>query len=290
MGTECGKHCLVVTFLTYSILLCRCFPHVINLAVQAIYSALKNGKGLEEQYLLRGTSRINGAALKNMVLPQGVTRDDYLTVLTADVLGTARKLIATCRISGKRREEFLDTILEGNLDETWIDDDGNPISREALQLLRDSETRWSSTYFMVDRVLVMLPVCSAVADVSSHSLNWLQVIKAFSKRPNLLDVVPIPSAAEVCVLDHVRAVVSVPHDAQESLSSDSTPTLSYSLPFYHSIIEEWRLLKEVYPLLTPFIDLGINKVETYINKSNLSRTYSLAICWPLFSSMPHMYS
>jgi len=147
-------------------LLCSCFPHIINLAVQAIYAALKDGKGLEEQYLLGGLPHVSEAAVKGMVLPPGVTTDNYLQVLTADVLGTARKLITACRISGKRREEFLDTILEGNLHETWEDDDGNLISREALQLLRDCETRWSSTYFMVDRVLVMLPVCFAAINIS----------------------------------------------------------------------------------------------------------------------------
>jgi len=135
-----------------------CFPHVINLAVQAIYAALKDGKGLEKQYLLGNLSCISDAALKGMVLPEGVTRDDYFHVLRVDVLGTARKLIAACRVSGKRREEFVDTILEGNVNKTWVDNDGNPFSRKALQLLRDCETRWSSTHLMVDRALVMLPV------------------------------------------------------------------------------------------------------------------------------------
>lgn len=93
------------------------------------------------------------------------------------------------------------------------------------------------------------------------------------------------SAAEVCVLDHVRTVMSVPHDAQESLSSERTPTLSYSLPFYHSIIDEWKRLKIVYPLLSPFIGLGIKKVEDYIDKSQLSRTYLLATRKP-FISLP----
>lgn len=138
----------------------------LTLAVQAIYVALKDGKGLEGQYLLGGLSHVSEASLKGMVLPQGVTTNDYLQALVADVLGTARKLIAACRISGRRREEFLDTILQGNLDEAWTDDNGNSISREALQLLRDCETRWSSTYFMVDRVLVMLPVCFTVINNS----------------------------------------------------------------------------------------------------------------------------
>ena len=88
--------------------------------------------------------------------------------------------------------------------------------------------------------------------------------------------------AEICVLDHIRVVVSVPHDAQESLSSERTPTLSYSLPFYHSVIHKRGHLKEVYPLLSPFIEIGIRKVEEYIGKSKLSRTYLLAIC-KLFS-------
>lgn len=94
-----------------------------------------------------------------MDLPPGVTEDDYLKALKADILGTARKLITACRSSGKRREDFVDTILKGNIDGTWRDDDGNPFSRHALELLRDSDNRWSSTHLMVDRMLVMLPVC-----------------------------------------------------------------------------------------------------------------------------------
>ena len=100
----------------------------------------------------------------------------------------------------------------------------------------------------------------------------------FRQREKLSDTIPMLSAAEVCVLNHVRAVMSVPHDAQESLSTERTPTLSYSLPFYHSIIDEWKGLKIVYPLLSPFIGAGIGKIEEYINKSELSRTYSLAMC------------
>ena len=139
---------------------CRCFPHVINLAVQAIYAALKDGKGLQAQYLAGGLrSCFSEAALAAVVLPGEVTVDEYLEALTSDVLGTARKLIAACRTPGKRREEFCDTIHEGNRIGRWTDDGGDAVSQEALQLLRDCETRWSSTFFMVDRVLLMMPVC-----------------------------------------------------------------------------------------------------------------------------------
>jgi len=70
----------------------------------------------------------------------------------------------------------------------------------------------------------------------------------------------------------------VPHRAQEALSSEHTPTLSYSLPFFHAVVDEWKHLKQVYLLLSPYIEVGIRKVEEYIDKSKLSRTYLLAVC------------
>ena len=68
---------------------CSCFPHVINLAVQAIYAALKDGKGLEEQYLLKNVGHTSEAALSGVIFPEGVTKDNYLHALGADILGTA---------------------------------------------------------------------------------------------------------------------------------------------------------------------------------------------------------
>ena len=102
-----------------------------------------------------------------MVLQGGVTGDAYLCALKADVLGTVRKLISSCRVSGQRREELIDTVLKGNKNEEWVDSSGNPFSRTALQLLRDCETRWSSTHIMVDRALDMLPVCFTMTSLCS---------------------------------------------------------------------------------------------------------------------------
>ena len=72
--------------------------------------------------------------------------------------------------------------------------------------------------------------------------------------------------------------MSVPHDAQEALSSERTPTFSYSLPFYHSLVSQWEVMKQDYPLLSPYIQIGINKVGEYVDKSKLSRMYLLAVC------------
>jgi hypothetical protein len=83
--------------------------------------------------------------------------------------------------------------------------------------------------------------------------------------------------------------MSVPHDAREALSSERTPTLSYSLPFYHSVVDEWERLQQAYPFLSGVIGVGIQKVGDYVHKSNLSQTYLLAVCksLPPFQSHRH---
>lgn len=136
-----------------------CFPHVINLAVQAIYAALEDGTSLEKQYLLGNIDHVSEAPVDGMCFPEGVTRNSYQHALKSDTVGVARRLIATCRVSGKRREEFANTIIEGNDAHLWRDQDGNVMERKALELLRDCKTRWSSSHVMLDRVLEMLPVC-----------------------------------------------------------------------------------------------------------------------------------
>lgn len=135
--------------------------------MQAIYAALKDGKGIEQQYLLGNVSHVSEATVAHVKFPEGVSKDDYLAALKSDVLGTARKLIAACRVSGKCREEFVDTILEGNKKGEWVNLDGNFYPKKVLQLLRDCDTRWSSSHSMVDRILDMLPVCFTVATLNA---------------------------------------------------------------------------------------------------------------------------
>jgi len=136
----------------------RCFPHVINLAVQAIYETLKGGSKSDTQYLLGGLPELMEEALQAMPLPEGVTIKEYRDALAADIVGMARKLVTACRASGQRREDFQLTIREGNERGSWTDSEGNPFSLPVLQLLRDCETRWSSTFLLLDRVLTLLPV------------------------------------------------------------------------------------------------------------------------------------
>ena len=83
--------------------------------------------------------------------------------------------------------------------------------------------------------------------------------------------------AQVCVAEHVREVVEIPHLAQELLSTDRTPTLAFSLPLYDKIIHQWELKQQQYPLLSPSIQVGIAKLKEYIAKTHESRTYAFVI-------------
>lgn len=132
--------------------------------MQAIYATLKDDSNSDIQYLLGNFPELTEEALEVTPLPDGVTLEGYRAALSTDIVGIARKLVTGCRASGQRREELELTIREGNEAETWTDSNGNPLQLPVLQLLRDCETRWSSTFLMLDRVLTLLPVRTSRLD------------------------------------------------------------------------------------------------------------------------------
>lgn len=142
---------------------------MINLAVQAIYATLKDESVSDVQYLLGNLPDLTEEALRKMSLPEDVTIEEYCAALAADIIGTARKLVTACRVSGQRREDFELTIREGNEAQSWTDSKGNPLSLPVLQLLRDCETRWSSTFFLLDRMLTLLPVRTSLSCLNGSS-------------------------------------------------------------------------------------------------------------------------
>lgn len=84
-------------------------------------------------------------------IPQALKDDvEYWTALKDDVVGRARRLVAACRDSGQRREDLEATIEHGNENGGWGEP---PTLLRVVGLLKDVETRWSSTFLMIDRVL-----------------------------------------------------------------------------------------------------------------------------------------
>jgi hypothetical protein len=125
----------------------RCFPHVVNIAVQAVVRELKNNpeKPLAE---VTTSNAEEAAALKQ-----------YVAALQVDPVGCARNLIGTCRSSGQRRNDLEYYVNQCNEKLIWGSfDDGTSIKVGYKQLLRDCPTRWSSTFCMADRLLSLYSV------------------------------------------------------------------------------------------------------------------------------------
>lgn len=127
----------------------RCFPHVVNLAVQAILKELKENP-------------IGPVLEAPASLSPSMDRHIYANALSNDPVGQCRDIVNSCRHSGQRRRRLQAVIEEGNNNGYWkgkLPDNKDKLP--VLRLLRDCSTRWSSTFKMIDRVLTLHPViCS----------------------------------------------------------------------------------------------------------------------------------
>ncbi|KAH7334994.1 ribonuclease H-like domain-containing protein, partial [Rhizoctonia solani] len=167
---------------------------------------------------------------------------------------------------GQRRQGLQNIIDEGNrnglfrqpkhMDGLWIMEE---FIMRPLQLILDCPTRWSSTYYMIDRFLYLYPAVTryiaSVPALAEHTITH----------------------RDFEVLYDIRTVLGLAHRVQELLSSDKTPTLSYALPLYHALIDQWRQLQHTLPALSYAIGAGIKKIKDYIARVWLSPAYIIAM-------------
>ncbi|KAF9239468.1 hypothetical protein BU15DRAFT_17896, partial [Melanogaster broomeanus] len=140
----------------------RCFPHVVNIAVQ---TGLKHLTDVDN--LIKPGEDITSALLENL---------DYLDALRGDVVSAARQVVTACRASGQHREDLSRVIKEGYELGDWTKEDLGDVT-----LLRDVVTRWSSIFLMVDRLLELYPAISRLfqqdkyEDLRKHELSNIQL-------------------------------------------------------------------------------------------------------------------
>lgn len=77
----------------------------------------------------------------------------------ANPIEHARSVVRVIRASGMRRDAFECVINDGN-EKGWFTQGEPPkvVTLPKLDLLRDVQTRWDSTYIMLERLRVMRPV------------------------------------------------------------------------------------------------------------------------------------
>ncbi|KAA1472419.1 hypothetical protein DENSPDRAFT_778084, partial [Dentipellis sp. KUC8613] len=185
----------------------------------------------------------------------------YRDAVAGDVLARSRRLVSAFRVSGGRRLGLHRTILEGNSTRSWPQ---TSLEVFDMQLLRDCDTRWSSVYMMITRILTLWPALQAYAASASTSTA------------TSLDSVLL-SPHERKVLRDLYYILRLPHRTQELLSSENTPTASYTLIVYEILIHGWQNLKTNLPHLHVSIDAGINKLREYIQYARSTPVYGLSM-------------
>ncbi len=70
--------------------------------------------------------------------------------LKNDAVARVRRLVQACRALDERRKELRAIIVEGNASKSW-----GELPLPLHQLLKDVDTRWSSTFLMIDRALTL---------------------------------------------------------------------------------------------------------------------------------------
>ncbi|EIW65092.1 uncharacterized protein TRAVEDRAFT_33747 [Trametes versicolor FP-101664 SS1] len=215
----------------------RCFPHVVNISVQHGLSSLTDLDPFE---------------------PTATADESTNDIPTPDqTIVNARQLISVCRVSGQRREEFKNTIIEGNKAGSF----GEGVELPKAQLLRDVDTRWSSTFLMIDRLLELYPA-----------------VQNFMKKPDYEELAHhLLSEKELDVLADVRGFLLIPHRVQELLSAEQTPTASMTLPAYEELLELLKLARSKYSKIAHGIEASISVLEQYLRYTRQTRVYALAM-------------
>ncbi|KAJ7584888.1 hypothetical protein C8J56DRAFT_789034 [Mycena floridula] len=212
-----------------------CFPHVINIAVQTALKDLKES------------------------VPEALQDDvGYWKALAGDAVGRARTVVSAVRSSGQRRADFHDVIEEHNREGASHDP---PEFLRVVTLLREVETRWSSTFLMIDRVVELLQAVNEFLALDKYEdLRHLQL-----------------SDDTVRVLIDIRRFLFVFHVIQELVSAQKTPTLPIVLPLYEKLIVLLESLKEELPKITPTIDIAKQKISEYLGLARHTKIYALAM-------------
>ncbi|KAI0774753.1 hypothetical protein BD413DRAFT_603363 [Trametes elegans] len=207
----------------------RCFPHVVNISVTHGLSSLTN---LDDD-------------------------PGYAAALRNDTIKAARQLIVACRASGQRREEFTATIEEGNRTGAF----GENKKLRVVQLLRDVDTRWSSKFLMIDRLLELYPA-----------------VQMFMGHPKQEDISHLLlTEAQLQVLSDIREFLHLPHLVQELLSVEQTPTISQALPAYERLLNMLELSEESFPKIAHAIRASATALRQYVRYTRQSRVYALAM-------------
>ncbi|CUA78443.1 Putative AC transposase [Rhizoctonia solani] len=144
----------------------HCFPHVMNLAVQAVTKAFKDSA---KSYRDSAEGPIDEKT------------EAYLQALESDPIEACRKSIAACCSSGLRKEGLRKVIVNGNALGRFRLPNGQPYTIPEVELLRDTPTRQAVVEYAFRNRDAQIPV------LSHHQYEVLQ---------DIVSVLSVPHSAQ----------------------------------------------------------------------------------------------
>ncbi|KAJ3865640.1 hypothetical protein EV359DRAFT_38334 [Lentinula novae-zelandiae] len=195
-----------------------------------------------------------------------VQTEDYRRSLESDLVSRVRQIIMLCCASGNCRDDFGDTVMSmcKEMQENGMrecadgNDNADGLLERVVVLLRDVDTRWSSTFFMVDHFLELYP-------------GRLRILFNYISNPSSRLSSVLFSAVDI------REYLYLFHSIQELASAEKTPTLSIVLPLYGGLIEMLGLMKSTLPNLAHIIEVSLRKLHEYVDKARGTQIYALAM-------------
>ncbi|TFK58466.1 hypothetical protein BDN72DRAFT_739940, partial [Pluteus cervinus] len=175
-----------------------------------------------------------------------------------DPIALTRALVVRIRGSGQWRHNFSDLIEEGNRKSWWMNQENKVVKLKNLQLLRDCPTRWDSCFKMNKRFSDMRPVSFP------FPLPW------FTQYALTVD--------EWQDLEDLNIILSVPAGVQQTMSSDRTPLLAKTLPYFERFMTLWESLCDQVDEFAPLIQPGLDSAYKYYSKmDNTNATSSQCV-------------
>ncbi|KAJ7936658.1 hypothetical protein B0H13DRAFT_1589388, partial [Mycena leptocephala] len=166
-----------------------------------------------------------------------ITDMDFATPGSADFVpdpgGAATFLDAIAR----------DPIRASSLRRQYFSEVLKALQQKDLRLLRDVDTRWSSTLLMIDPAILLREVIFTILFRDLHKYKL--------------------GDAEWEALTAFKRILSVPHAFQQRLSAEKTPTVGDALPAFEAMIKAWEKQQLSYPETAHIAQEGIYKLESY---------------------------
>ena len=79
------------------------------------------------------------------------------------------------------------------------------------------------------------------------------------------------------MLQDIREFLSYPHEVQQAVSAEKTPTLTHVLPLYEKLALLYRLAARKLPELHGAINAAHAKLNKYLKLTQTTRIYALAM-------------